>query len=36
MNRTIEKMQQAQLRQDLPAFRPGDTVRVHVRLKEGE
>ena len=36
MNRTIEKMQHAQLRQDLPAFRPGDTVRVHVRLKEGE
>jgi len=36
MNRTIEKMQQAQLRQDIPAFRPGDTVRVHVRLKEAE
>ena len=36
MNRTIEKMQQAQLRKDIPAFRPGDTVRVHVRLKEGD
>jgi large subunit ribosomal protein L19 len=36
MNITIEKMQQAQVRKDLPAFRPGDTVRVHVRLKEGD
>lgn len=36
MNRVIEKLQEAQLRKDLPAFRPGDTVRVHVRLKEGE
>jgi len=36
MNRAIEKLQEAQLRKDLPAFRPGDTVRVHVRLKEGE
>jgi len=24
------------VRKDLPAFRPGDTVRVNVRLKEGE
>ena len=36
MNRAIDKLQEAQLRKDLPAFRPGDTVRVHVRLKEGE
>jgi large subunit ribosomal protein L19 len=36
MNLTIEKLQQAQLRKDLPAFRAGDTVRVHVRLKEGD
>ena len=36
MNRAIEKVQEAQLRKNLPAFRPGDTVRVHVRLKEGE
>lgn len=27
---------QDQLRTDLPDFRPGDTIRVHVRLKEGE
>ena len=36
MNRAIDKLQEAQLRKNIPAFRPGDTVRVHVRLKEGE
>jgi large subunit ribosomal protein L19 len=36
MNRVVEKLQQAQVRQNLPNFRPGDTVRVHVRLKEAE
>ena len=25
-----------QMRTDLPPFRPGDTVRVHVKIKEGE
>src|ERR1700683_673406 len=34
MNPILVKAQQAQLRTDLPAFRPGDTVRVNVRLKE--
>ena len=29
-------VQQSQLRKDLPVFRPGDTIRVNVRLKEGE
>ena len=24
------------LRTDVPAFRPGDTIRVHVKIKEGE
>jgi len=24
------------MRKDLPAFRPGDSVRVHVRIKEGD
>ncbi len=24
------------MRQDIPDFRPGDTIRIHVRLKEGE
>jgi len=23
------------MKQDIPAFRPGDTVRVHVKVKEG-
>jgi large subunit ribosomal protein L19 len=36
MSRILEKVRQDQARQDIPAFRPGDTVRVHVRLKEGE
>lgn len=25
-----------QIRTDLPPFRPGDTVRVHVKIKEGD
>jgi large subunit ribosomal protein L19 len=36
MNPVIRKLHEAQLRNDLPEFRPGDTVRVNVRLKEGE
>lgn len=36
MKPIIAKAQESQLRKDLPKFRPGDTVRVSVRLKEGE
>src|SRR5271169_3060516 len=36
MNPVIQKLHDAQLRSDLPDFRVGDTVRVNVRLKEGE
>ncbi|HWQ03697.1 MAG TPA: 50S ribosomal protein L19 [Candidatus Nitrosotenuis sp.] len=36
MSRMVEKVQESQLRSGLPDIRPGDTVRVHVRLKEGE
>src|SRR5882762_4568128 len=36
MNPVIAKLHEAQLRKDLPEFRPGDSVRVNVRLKEGE
>jgi large subunit ribosomal protein L19 len=36
MNPVIAKLHEAQLRKDLPDFRPGDTVRVNVRLLEGE
>jgi large subunit ribosomal protein L19 len=36
MNRIVDKTQQAYLKTDFPVFRPGDTVRVHMRLKEAE
>ena len=36
MKPIIAKAQESQLRKDHPAFRPGDTIRVHVRLKEGD
>ncbi len=36
MKPIIAKVQQSQLRKDHPAFRPGDTIKVHVRLKEGD
>ena len=32
----VEKIARAHLRSNLPAFRPGDTVRVHVKIKEGD
>jgi len=35
-NLVIEKLLSKQKRTDLPAFRPGDTVRVQVRIKEGD
>ena len=36
MKPIISKVQQSQLRKDHPVFRPGDTIRVNVRLKEGD
>jgi large subunit ribosomal protein L19 len=36
MSIVLEKIREHQLRKDMPEFRPGDTIRVHVRLKEGE
>ena len=36
MNRIVDKTQEKLLRKDAPDFRPGDTIRVHVRLKEAE
>jgi large subunit ribosomal protein L19 len=36
MHPLVTKVQEAQLRKNLPEFRPGDAVRVHVRLKEAE
>jgi large subunit ribosomal protein L19 len=32
----LDTIEQKQLRTDLPAFNPGDTVKVHVKIKEGD
>lgn len=32
----VEKIVKQNMRADLPEFRPGDTVRVHVKIKEGD
>jgi large subunit ribosomal protein L19 len=34
--KSIDAVHQGGLRRDLPAFRAGDTVRVHVRIREGD
>ncbi len=34
--RTMDAIEQGVLRRDLPPFRSGDTVKVHVKVKEGE
>lgn len=31
----LEQLQNEQIRMDIPDFRPGDTVKVHVRIVEG-
>lgn len=36
MSPLIEEITKSQLKTDIPEFRPGDTVRVHVRVVEGE
>lgn len=36
MNQVVQNLEQKQQRSDIPDFRPGDTVRVHVRIKEGD
>jgi len=35
MSKLIHELDQASLRKDIPAFRPGDTVKVHVKVVEG-
>ena len=35
-NLIIEKLLAKTKRADIPAFAPGDTVRVHVKIKEGD
>jgi len=32
----IEQLEKENIRLDMPNFRPGDTVKVHVKIKEGE
>ncbi|MGF3066114.1 50S ribosomal protein L19 [Facklamia sp. P12945] len=36
MSNLIDKITQTQLRDDVPDFRPGDNVRVHALIVEGE
>jgi large subunit ribosomal protein L19 len=36
MNQVVQAVEDRQLRSDIPDFQPGDTVRVHVRIKEGD
>ena len=36
MTNIIQELEQAQLKTDLPEFGSGDTVRVQVRVKEGD
>jgi large subunit ribosomal protein L19 len=35
-NPLLSKFIEKHLRKDIPAFRPGDTIKVHVKIKEGE
>jgi large subunit ribosomal protein L19 len=32
----LRAVENSQMRTNLPSFRPGDTVRVHVKIKEGD
>lgn len=36
LNPLIQEIESAYRRKELPAFRPGDTVRVHTLIKEGD
>lgn len=36
MNPVIEQVERPYLRSDIPDFLPGDTIRVYVRIKEGD
>jgi large subunit ribosomal protein L19 len=36
MNSVLQKYVTARKRESAPEFRPGDTVRVHVKIKEGD
>jgi large subunit ribosomal protein L19 len=32
----LEQIEKEQMRTDIPGFKPGDTVKVHARIKEGD
>jgi large subunit ribosomal protein L19 len=32
----LEKVEQSQMKKEVTAFSPGDTVKVHVKIKEGD
>lgn len=32
----VESIEREHMRMDIPAFRPGDTVKVHVKIREGD
>jgi large subunit ribosomal protein L19 len=32
----VETLEKEQMRTDIPDFRPGDTVKVHARIREGQ
>jgi large subunit ribosomal protein L19 len=36
MSNIIREIEKEQLKSDIPAFRPGDTLRVHVKVIEGQ
>jgi len=36
LRKTISEIERKQVRQDLPDFRPGDAVRVHTKIREGD
>ncbi len=36
VDKLLAEVERPALRQDLPEFRPGDTVRVHVKVREGD
>ena len=35
MSKIIQEIEHSQMTKKVPAFRPGDTVAVHVKVKEG-
>ncbi len=36
MDKIIDMLEKEQMRKDIPDFRPGDTVRVYMKIKEGD